>query len=342
MSPPAWRGKARFQQPSQFPSPPLPPPLSLQRLTHLADCLVGAAKERSTARGYLQMVRRHWLPFLHIYRLPARPTAHTLLLFVAFAGRRIASVDKVLSAVRWYYALENDEWDKMRLNYKVVNALIGLRKTVPTEVVRSPPLLPSHVDTFVAHALRPGASFDDLLAATLAVVGFGALMRLGELFAPDKRVDRDDRKIIKRASVRIMGDDAVSFRLPMHKSDRLWHGADVTLVRANSTGSFSFVSLFRLYLLRRDTLFPSSPFLFLNSAGAVPSRKFFLRYLSLFASGLTGHALRAGSATYLASRGVRSEVIQRLGRWASSTWQIYLRDNPAVAAAVQRVDLARG
>jgi hypothetical protein len=29
-----------------------------------------------------------------------------------------------------------------------------------------------------------------------------------------------------------------------------------------------------------------------------------------------------------------------IGRWASDTWTIYLRHYPAVAAAVQRVDLA--
>jgi hypothetical protein len=39
---------------------------------------------------------------------------------------------------------------------------------------------------------------------------------------------------------------------------------------------------------------------------------------------------RAGGATFYASLGLSKAVIMALGRWMSSSWTIYIRDNPAV------------
>ncbi|GAA5904667.1 hypothetical protein JCM5296_003621 [Sporobolomyces johnsonii] len=272
--------------------------------------------------------------------MPDRPSTLSIFLFIPWCARRLKDVDKVLSAVRWHYMLGDKEWERMRKNRFVVDALVGLAKSRPRVVKRSPPLLPSHLAEFVKHAFRPGASYDDLLASVIAVVGFGAMMRLGELVLPSHVEDRDDRKYCRRDSIKVDGLDSFSFFLPYHKADRLWHGSHITIVRANSTPIVNFVALFKSYLKRRDALHPSSPFLFLRSDGSIPSRGFFTGRLSGIAPEVTGHGLRAGGATFLASRGVRPDVIQRIGHWASDTWAIYLRNNPAVAAAVQRVDLA--
>lgn len=267
------------------------------------------------------------------------PSAPLLLDFVPWCGRRLRDVDKVLSAVRWFYMLDQEEWDRIRKGYFVVSALAGLAIAHPRIVRRSPPVLPSHLAAFVELAVRPSASFDDLAAAVIAVVAFGGMMRLGELVLPTHSGDRDERKYVKRGSVKL-DRTSFSFFLPFHKADRRWHGSHVTVVSENSSPGVDFIAVFRYYLRRRDALFPSSPFLFLRSNGRIPSRAFFTDRLTLIAPGVTGHGLRAGGATFLASRGVRPDVIQRIGRWSSNTWTIYLRDNPAVAAAVQRVDLA--
>ncbi|KAL8276638.1 hypothetical protein RQP46_010987 [Phenoliferia psychrophenolica] len=71
------------------------------------------------------------------------------------------------------------------------------------------------------------------------------------------------------------------------------------------------------------------------------SRSSFLVHLRAVAPNVTGHGLRAGGATYLAQRGVSSKVIQRLGRWNSDSWEIYIRQHPALAAALQAQALTR-
>lgn len=316
-----------------------PPNPTLAQLRQQADTLVLSALEASTRRSYQQQVDKHWLPFLQMYNLDAKPTADTILLFIAWCGNRIQGVDKVLSAVRWHYKLSNAEWESLRMSMEVKSALIGLKKLNPKPPKRAPPLLPAHVAAFAARALARNATYNDLLAAVLATVGFGAMMRLGELVLPTRPAERDPRKYIRRDSVEVLSDSAVSFFLPYHKADRLWHGSHVTLVSANSIPDFDFVLLFRLYLRRRDALAVTSPFLFICSDGVPPSRHFFTSRLAALAPGHTGHSLRAGGATYLASLGVRPEIIKRIGRWSSNTWEIYLRDNPAVAASVNRVDL---
>ncbi|CEQ43198.1 SPOSA6832_05127, partial [Sporobolomyces salmonicolor] len=322
----------------QFPSSRLGPHPSLKDLDRQAKALIRSSKEPSTRRGYQQQLNRHWFPFLRIYHLPQYPTVKTLIRFVAWAGDRVRGVDKILSAIRWHYDFSDRQWAKLRSDPGVRNVLLGHKKRTARPMKRSPPLLPPHLAAFVRHALQPGATYDDLLAATLAMVGFGGVLRLGELTLPPHKKDRDPRRLVRRDTVEVT-DDAFSFFCPKMKQDRVWKGAFITIARANSTPEFNFITLFRLYLVRRDARLPNFPFLFATSSGKVPLPSFLTSRLPRFAPGVTGHGLRAGGATYLASRGVRPDVIQRLGRWTSETWTIYIRDNPALAAAIQRIDL---
>ncbi|KAJ3964576.1 hypothetical protein EV361DRAFT_766373, partial [Lentinula raphanica] len=43
-----------------------------------------------------------------------------------------------------------------------------------------------------------------------------------------------------------------------------------------------------------------------------------------------GHSLRAGGATFYARPGLSESMIMALGRWSSTAWKIYIRDNPTV------------
>jgi hypothetical protein len=45
------------------------------------------------------------------------------------------------------------------------------------------------------------------------------------------------------------------------------------------------------------------------------------------------------SATYYASLGLSSEIIQALGRWSSSAWKIYIREHPAIRAEMELASL---
>ena len=53
-----------------------------------------------------------------------------------------------------------------------------------------------------------------------------------------------------------------------------------------------------------------------------------------FNSDVAGQSMRAGGATSLAENGVPPNLIQAIGRWASSAFQIYIRKNPVLLQAL--------
>lgn len=152
--------------------------------------------------------------------------------------------------------------------------------------------------------------------------------------------DRDPRKYIKRKSAHLVGLSEFHFHLPYHKADRSWRGSDVVVVAENSPPAFNLLRVVELYLHSRDALHPSHPYLFVRADGSLPPRSWFLTRLRQHAPLVSGHGLRAGGATFLASIGTSASFIKRMGRWSSeSAWQIYLRDQPALAATLHRLHL---
>ncbi|GAA5913716.1 hypothetical protein JCM5296_000010 [Sporobolomyces johnsonii] len=177
-----------------------------------------------------------------------------------------------------------------------------------------------------------------LSSGFLPMVAIGGILRLGELTLSPHKKDQNPCMLIRRDSVEV-SDKAFSFFCPFFKHDHVWKGASITITRANSTPDFDFVTLFHLYLSHRDAHFPHFPYLFVNASGKVPLPSFFTSRLPHFAPGITGHGVHTGGATFLATRGVHPDIIQHLGHWTSETWTIYIRDNPALAAAIQRIKL---
>ncbi|KAH8919584.1 hypothetical protein BT69DRAFT_1206803, partial [Atractiella rhizophila] len=58
-------------------------------------------------------------------------------------------------------------------------------------------------------------------------------------------------------------------------------------------------------------------------------RSWFIRQLRrFFSSDIAGHSLRSGGATHLAANGVPESIIQKIGRWSSEAFQIYIRQHP--------------
>lgn len=326
--------KVVFGYDNSFPTRSHQPHLSLAALTQYRSHLFDSSIELSTKRGY-DTAYKHWTAFITIYGFSEVPSASTFGLFAAFVSRRVHHVDKILSAVahRWKAVLPN--WEEIRLQSQVATIVKGHRKLNVRAVKRSLPVLPSHLVLFVTHAFRQGASFDDLLAAFIAVVAFGGLLRLGECLLSPVKADRDARKVPRRSSVTSIAGECFTFVLPYHKADRFYSGSVVAILSANSTPAFNFVKLIDVYLSRRDSLHGTTGFLFLNEKGMIPNRDWFLGYVSRFAPAVTGHGFRAGGATYLAQRQVSDSAIRRMGRWSSDAWEIYVRTHPALLAATQ-------
>jgi hypothetical protein len=157
-------------------------------------------------------------------------------------------------------------------------------------------------------------------------------MRLGELTISDDKSLFDHRKITSRTSVVATNDD-YRFFLPAHKADKVFEGNTVIIQRHDNT--IDPLSCFKKYLSSRDRLFPFSSDLWLRADGSRPTRSFFIRRMNLFFdTDVAGQSMRAGGATSLAENGVPPHLIQAIGRWASSTFQIYIRKNPVLLQAL--------
>jgi hypothetical protein len=149
---------------------------------------------------------------------------------------------------------------------------------------------------------------------------------------PDNKNLQDYRKLTLRHSV-AFSPSGFTFMLRSHKADRFFEGNRVLLQKTSSADDP--LSCFTAYLARRDSLFPLKPELWLRSDSSVPTRRWFLsRLRSFFPSDVAGHSLRSGGATALAEAGVAPNVIQAMGRWASNTFQIYIRTHPTLLAAL--------
>ncbi|KAK4698077.1 hypothetical protein P7C70_g8110, partial [Phenoliferia sp. Uapishka_3] len=289
-----------------------------------------------TRRGYNSSMK-HWTTFTKIYNFDFIPSERTLPLFAAFLSTRVKHPNKIFSAMASYFKPFVKNWDEIRRTYSLEQVLTGAAKQPQTPTKRSPPLLPPHLVAFVEKALLPNASFDDLLFALICALGFCGIMRLGDgLIEYDKKEDREWRKVIKRSSVVLEPHVKVQFFLPYHKGDRYYRGNHIILKPENSPSDFSIVDLFQLYLRRRDALFPANDRLLIRKNGKPPLRSWVVPLIRKVAPGVSGHGLRAGGATWLAMRGVPSDIIKRLGRWTSETWEVYIRDHPDLNAAIAR------
>jgi hypothetical protein len=148
-------------------------------------------------------------------------------------------------------------------------------------------------------------------------------MRLGELTWPDDRELRDPWKLTKRNSV-LIENTYFQFFLPGHKADKFFEG-NIIILQANPFPC-NPMSLFKSYLISRDSRFPCSFPLWLLANGKVPTHSFFMCHLHLFfEKDIGGQLMRVGRATSLTENRIAPHIIQGIGRWASEAWHIYIR-----------------
>lgn len=288
--------------------------------------------EKSTKSAYSSALQSY-LHFVRLHDFDVEPSIQTLSFFVVWLAHHIdpKSVSTYLSGI--CSELE-PLFPNIRANRNsplVAKTLAGCRKQFGgKETTRKAPIAIEDIERVVSSF--PSPSHDDLTFLAIFLCGFFGLHRLGELVERDQVKLREPRKAIRRISVKLK-DDAVSYWLPMHKADRLWQGGEV-IITAHG-GSFNPIPIIRRYIHSRDKRFPFLPQLFLTSKGVVPTRAWFLkRFFKLFTREFGGHSLRAGGATFLATLGYPEELIQRIGRWASEAFKIYIRKNPVLLYAI--------
>lgn len=300
-----------------------------EHLVHMRSVALGAAIDSSSAQTYGSALNS-FIEFCRLHGFPVEPTADTLSFYVVFMCHHIRpeSVDSYLSGICNELEPHFPQVREIRKSMLVSRTLQGCKRLRGSAVRRKLPLSRNHLRQAIA-ALPPSPSHDDLLFLSSLLTGFRALLRLGELTMPDNPKIRNPRKYSKRTSATIH-PASYEYWLPAHKADATFEGNHIIVLDADATTAF------RQYLASRDRLHPLHPYLWVRANGQVPTRAWFMKRLrALFPDkNIAGQSMRAGGATALAEDGAPPHVIQASGRWASNTFQIYIRKHPALLQAM--------
>lgn len=307
-------------------------PWTIERLVHERSIALGLSIDTSSSITYTSALNSY-LTFCKIHSFPIEPTEETLSFFTVFMSTHIKpdSVNSYLSGICNQLEPFFPEIRKRRNSMLVSRTLQGCMRRFGTPIKRKRPLSTTDIDA-VFTSLRANPSHDNTLFMAMLTTGFYGLLRLGEMTFPDSVKLRNYRKVTMRRSVSVT-DSHFSFFLPGHKADRFFEGNTIIIQKLTRTSDphITFIN----YLHSRDRLFPLHPELWLRTGGIVPTRSWFIKRLRLiFPKDIAGQSLRAGGATSLAEAGVLPAVIQATGRWASATFQIYIRKNPVLLQAL--------
>lgn len=256
------------------------------------------------------------------------PTETNLSHFVSEISREIqpSSVNGYLTGISHHFSSSYPQVLTNRMSIKVRNTVKGCQKSLSKSVKRANAMELSDLDV-AADFFK--LSFDDLLFNTIMGMGFNGLHRIGELVEPDRLSLKDDRKLIKRWSLKINKKEKyITYDLPSSKTDTHFSGVPVMIPERPNSKNCPYQLLVK-YAGIRDSAFPTNPFLLLRSNGYIPTRSWFMKRLQqVFGDTRSGHSLRAGGATAYARSGVRMEVIQRMGRWKSDAFETYIHGHP--------------
>lgn len=306
---------------------------SRSRLIQERLSTLSMALEPGTKAAYMSHMRSY-LHFCDLHSFSPSPSEDTLSFYVIWAahnGLSPRSLTSYLSGICEFLKPYYPEASEIRKSFLVTRTLQGLHKRFAQPTSRKRPLLQE--DLLVLRADLNLDNYQDSLFWAIVLVGWTNLHRLGE-FAPGRVDDQSSRKTIKRSSWRVL-KSWCTYVLPYHKADRLFN-SNLCLLQA-TRGILCPVWAITRYLQHRDALFgPDGP-LFLDSRGQLPSRTSVVQRLqSKFGREVGGHSLRAGGATWLALQGVAGEHIQRIGRWNSNAFELYIRAHPVIVHALSQ------
>lgn len=300
-------------------------PWSEEQFAQQRLLVLGMKLDHSTWRSY-QSGFHSWQSFILLHHYPLEPSPTTFSNYIMFMCDHIrpSSVISYLSGIVQFLEPLFPNIRLIRNSPLVRDTIIGCKRLRSFPISRKAPFTLSMLN-LVVHS--PAISYDDILFQTLLLVGFHALLRLGDLCDPTVYSLQNPAKRATRSSLRLFAHH-FTYLLPAHKADKFFEGNTI-LVR-QLWDSLPVLSLFHTYIHLRDCHHPFSSPLWLTQDGRVPTRAFFLQRLSAFNFGPTicGQSMRAGGATALAALQVPPHIIQSLGRWSSEAWKIYIRRHP--------------
>ena len=293
---------------------------------------MGLAIDTSTWKSYSSALNSY-LTFVRMHDFPIEPTPDTLNFFTVYMCHHIkpSSVDNYLSGICQQLEPYFPSVHEAQKSMVCKRTLTGCKRLQGVPTKRKRALTMDDLQLVIQHYSN-SRDHNDLLFVTQMLTGFFALMRLGELVAPDDKSLLDPRKLTACTSV-VLSNDDYRFFLPSHKADKFFEGNTV-IIQCHHLIVDPYCH-FRRYLVSRDHLFPLSPELWLRANASPPTHSFFLNRLHFFFnSDVASQSLRSGGATSLALNGVAPHLIQAIGRWASPAFQIYIQKSPILLQAL--------
>ena len=291
------------------------------------------------------VAERRYLTFCNSFSLRPLPTSEAILCyFVACLGQQglaHTSIRTYLSGIRQLqiaHGFEDPKIDQMPCLRQILKGVKVERGKEGKASRPRLPITPSILRKLKLIWLNGDTSFNSVMLWAAALVTFFSFCRSGEVTVEDE-TKYDPNTHLSFADVVV--DNAVlpsviSLNIKYSKTDQGRVGVRVMLGRTGD--DLCPISALLNYLSRRGNnpgaLFQWQDGTPLSKTKFVEATRQALTAAQLPAKDYAGHSFRIGAATTAAMAGLEDSAIQTLGRWKSSSYQLYIRMNPQQLAAM--------
>ncbi len=258
------------------------------------------------------------------------PQQHVVAFIAALSleKKAPATIKSYIAGIAFQHNING--WDDPSKHFIVQKLLLGSKKSAGKPDARAPITLPLLLDLIRVLDLVCSSSYESCLFKAAFLMAFFAFLRVGEFTTKSKK-DRGE-KVLSIGDVSFPKSDCsvVQLCLRFSKTDQL--GRSSTVVLHQHAGSpLCPVAALRVFLAARPHGVRRNP-LFIHFDGSPLTRFQFDSMLkkSLSCSGYVvdrfkSHSFRIGAATTAAMCGLGSAEIQRMGRWQSGAFKLYIR-----------------
>lgn len=260
---------------------------------------------------------------------------------------RAKDIKKRLSSLRSYHVDMGFDIDVFR-NQQLDQVVRGIKRLIPDPDRRERTPITREILVRLLNSLDPSTPKGRLLRAAFSLA-FAGFLRSGELTyeAEDMRNPDFPSWNITRASIQFDPEGHfMLLLLPASKTDPFRLGVTITIARS-PLDPLCAVRLMASYLQNTSPADPRTP-LFIRAGGAPFTRVFLVQEVQRLAlangiaGNFTGHSFRRGAATWASRQGLGSDQVQKLGRWKSAAYQLYIDTTEQDKLALSRLFVGVG
>ena len=194
------------------------------------------------------------------------------------------------------------------------------------------PITPSILLHIKAGLEKTVTTFDQKMMWAACTMAFFAFLRCGE-FTQESPTSYNKDKHLSMGEIAVDSHEnptVMTIFLRSSKTDQFGQGTTLYVGRGDT--QLCPISAMMHYLAAQPTV--PGP-LFINQGGTPLTKQSFtthvhqaLKATGINTQGYKGHSFRIGATTTAAVNGVSDSLIKTLGRWTSTTYQLYIRTSP--------------